>query len=268
MNMTSPSLRPPAVAGRFYPAEAGRLRQAVDGFLGAAQCPVRPALKAVVAPHAGYPYSGPIAGTAFRSIVKSARPIRRVVLLGPSHHVAFDGLALCEAKAWATPLGEVSVDEEWVDRVRSHPAVKLREDAHRIEHCLEVELPFLQQTLGVFKLVPLVVGDASDEAVRQVLDLLWGGPETCLVVSSDLSHYYDYATANELDRATAAAIEELRPADIGPEHACGRIPIRGLLRAARERGLRAETVDLRNSGDTAGQPDSVVGYGAFVFTED
>ncbi|MHB8524504.1 MAG: AmmeMemoRadiSam system protein B [Limisphaerales bacterium] len=259
-------MRQPAVAGRFYPSDPACLKRAVQTLMQGVQGPAGVAPKAVIAPHAGYAYSGPIAASAFANLVKLPPSIQRVILFGPSHHVAFEGLALCPAEVWATPLGTVRVDQEAIDRIRSHPAVKIFDEAHAREHCLEVELPFLQQTMAGFTIVPVVVGDASDDEVSEVLELLWGGPETCLVVSSDLSHYYDYATARELDQATARAIEDLRPGGIGPEHACGQVPIRGLLCSAREHGLKVETVDLRNSGDTAGPRDSVVGYGAFVFT--
>ncbi|MBU6400796.1 MAG: AmmeMemoRadiSam system protein B [Verrucomicrobia bacterium] len=260
------TIRSPAVAGRFYPSEPGGLKQTVRTLLQQARCATSVAPKAMIAPHAGYVYSGPIAASAFVTLTTLPSSIRRVVLLGPSHQVAFNGLALCRAETWVTPLGPVPVDLAAVERIRSHPAVKIFEPAHALEHCLEVELPFLQQTVPTFAVVPIVVGDASDQAVSEVLELLWGGPETCIVVSSDLSHYYEYETACQLDRAAARAIESLAPEGVQPEHACGRIPIRGLLRSAREHGLAAATLDLRNSGDTAGSRDSVVGYGAFVFT--
>jgi len=262
----SGSLRPPAVAGAFYPAEPNRLRQSVDAYLGLADVSLDQVPKAVIAPHAGYMYSGPIAGSAFVPL-RQKNEIKRVVLLGPSHRVAFSGLALSGATGFESPLGVVPVDQEAGPKLNALPQVRVFDAAHANEHALEVELPFLQQVLGSFALVPLVVGDARDQEVGEVVDLLWGGPETLFVISSDLSHYYDYDTANKLDRRTATAIEQFRPEDIGFEQACGRIPIRGLLWAARKRGLAAKTLDLRNSGDTAGSRDRVVGYGAFAFAE-
>lgn len=253
------------MAGAFYPAEPGRLQRVVTDHLGAAVGKVSHTPKAVIAPHAGYIYSGPIAGSAFAALAR-APAIRRVVLLGPSHRVGFEGLALSRATAFATPLGEVPVDAAAVQQLTRLPQVRVFDAAHAQEHALEVELPFLQTVLGDFTLVPLVVGDASDEAVGEVVDLLWGGRETLFVISSDLSHYYAYAQARELDAQTASAIEQMHPEDIGVEQACGRIPIRGWLWAARKRGLGAQTLDLRNSGDTAGSRDQVVGYGAFAFT--
>ena len=226
-----------------------------------------PAPKALIAPHAGYLYSGPIAASAYAQLLPARDQIKRIVLFGPSHYVALDGLATSSAEAFATPLGIVPVDVEAVRQVRSLPQVREFDAAHAQEHSLEVQLPFLQCVLGDFTLVPLAVGEATPEDISQVLDALWDGPETRLVVSSDLSHYHDFQTAQRLDRATAKAIEALKPGGIGEERACGRMPIRGLLEAARRHGLRARTVDLRNSGDTAGPHDRVVGYGAFVFEE-
>ncbi|MBN2507547.1 MAG: AmmeMemoRadiSam system protein B [Verrucomicrobia bacterium] len=259
-------VRPPAVAGAFYPHAPGPLRQAVMDYLKAAEGGSWPetATKALIAPHAGYVYSGPVAGSAFAR-VRQGREIRRVVLLGPSHRVAFHGLALSSAAQFASPLGQVAVDADAVRRLEGLPQVRVLDAAHAGEHALEVELPFLQVLFPAFSLVPLVVGDATDEAVGEVLELLWGGMETLVVVSSDLSHFHEYAVARRLDAQTALAIEQGRREDIGEDQACGRIPIRGLLWAARKHGLAARTLDLRNSGDTAGPRDRVVGYGAFAF---
>ena len=260
-------VRPPAVAGRFYPADPVALRQLIADLLAQVPTATGPAPKALIAPHAGYLYSGPIAASAYAQFIPARDQIKRVVLFGPSHYVAVDGLATTSAEAFATPLGIVPVDVKAVRHVRLLPQVRELDEAHAQEHSLEVQLPFLQCVLGDFKLVPLAVGDATPEDIGQVLDALWDGPETRFIVSSDLSHYYDFQTARRLDRATAKAIEALRPGRIGEEGACGRMPIRGLLQAARRHGLSARTVDLRNSGDTAGPHDRVVGYGAFVFEE-
>jgi AmmeMemoRadiSam system protein B len=260
------SPRSPACAGTFYPGEASKLRQMVTGFLTNATkvAPRRP--KAVIAPHAGYIYSGPIAASAFVSLADNPG-FKRVVLLGPSHRLAFPGIALSEAMAFLTPLGKVLVDHASLAEIRSMPCVHFFEPAHAREHSLEVELPFLQRLLGDFLLIPLVVGEAKDREVEEVIQRLWGGPETLIVVSSDLSHYHPYTAAKKVDRATAQAIEELAPEEIEPDQACGYLPIRGLLRSARHRRLNTQTVDLRSSGDTAGPRDRVVGYGAFVFSE-
>lgn len=259
------SVRAPAVAGRFYPSDARKLRAMI------AQLLTRPradeeglAPKAIIAPHAGYVYSGPVAASAYAPLAARRGSIRRVVLLGPAHCVAFRGLAASRALSFATPLGEVPVDTEAMARLRDLPQVRVLESAHAEEHSLEVHLPFLQETLGSFTLVPLVVGDAEPEEVAEVLERLWGGPETLVVISSDLSHYEDYATAQALDRATSDAIERLRLEDIGEGDACGRNAVRGLLLVARRKGLGARTIDLRNSGDTSGGRDRVVGYGAYV----
>jgi AmmeMemoRadiSam system protein B len=187
------------------------------------------------------------------------------VLLGPAHRVAIKGLAVSSADAFMTPLGSVPLDRAAIDRILTLPQVRSADTAHTEEHSLEVHLPFLQEVLEDFQLVPLVVGDATAAEVGEVIDTLWGGPETLIVISSDLSHYHDYDTARRLDRATSKAIEALRPQDIGFDQACGRIPVNGLLEVAKRRGLRVTTLDLCNSGDTAGSRDRVVGYGAWVF---
>lgn len=256
-------VRNPAVAGAFYPRDAVQLRTMVTALLHAAAH--GPVPKAVIAPHAGYVYSGPVAASAFARIAHGRDSVHRVVLLGPAHRVGFHGLAVSSADDFATPLGTIPVDKEALAKVLELPHVHVRDDAHTLEHSLEVHLPFLQQTLRDFTLLPLVVGEATPQEVDAVLEAVWDGPETLIVVSSDLSHYHDYETAQALDRATSRAIEELRPEDIHYEHACGRNPINGLLYAARKHGLRATTIDLRNSGDTAGPRDRVVGYGAYIF---
>jgi hypothetical protein len=259
-------VREPAVAGTFYPLDAGALDRAVRGYLeGAASEGGGAPPKALIVPHAGYVYSGPVAASAYAELRKGASGIERVVLLGPAHFVPLRGLAASSAEAFLTPLGPVPVDHEAVERVLRLPQVRLLDAAHEDEHSLEVQLPFLQRMLAEFSLVPLVAGDATPEEVAEVLEELWGGPETLIVVSSDLSHYYDYETARRLDTETSRAIEELRPERLGSESACGRVPVRGLLVVARRRGLRVRTLDLRSSGDTAGPRREVVGYGAFAF---
>jgi len=259
-------VRQPAVAGLFYPADPRELRETVRRALAAAE-PEGPAPKALIAPHAGYVYSGEVAASAYARLAPVRDRIRRVVLVGPSHRVGFHGLAASSAEAFATPLGLVSLDREAIDSLLALPQVKILDRAHAAEHSLEVHLPFLQVILESFRLVPLAAGDASAEEVAEVLDAVWGGPETLIVVSSDLSHYLDYHAARRIDEATCRAIERLRWEEIGEDQACGRVGVNGLLEAARRRGLRTRTVDLRNSGDTAGSRDEVVGYGAWVFEE-
>ncbi|RRQ20877.1 AmmeMemoRadiSam system protein B [Thiohalobacter thiocyanaticus] len=257
-------IRQPAVAGMFYPDDPAVLRRQVRDLLAAAESPTEPPPKAIIAPHAGYVYSGPVAASVYGRLGRARDHIRRVVLLGPSHRVPFHGLAAPSSEAFRTPLGDIPVDTEAIAGLRDFPQVQVRDDAHALEHSLEVQLPFLQEVLGEFRLIPLVVGDASYAEVREVLDHLWGGEETLIVISSDLSHYHDYDTARALDRATSVAIEALAPERIDYDHACGRTPVGGLLQAARARGLHAHTLDLRNSGDTAGPRDRVVGYGAYA----
>jgi MEMO1 family protein len=261
------AIRPPAVAGTFYPAEATRLRATVEGFLAAAywSCGERRP-KALIAPHAGYLYSGPVAGHAF-ALGASASTIRRVVVIGPAHFVWVRGLAVPSAEAFRTPLGDVPLDPAAIAGILDLPQVELADAPHQPEHALEVELPFLQAVVGDFALVPLLVGDATGGEVAGVLGRLWDGPETLIVISSDLSHYEAYASAKEHDGATAAAIERFDHAALGPRDACGYLPIAGLLIEARRRGMRVARLDLRNSGDTAGPKEQVVGYGAWAFHE-
>lgn len=253
----------PAVAGLFYPHEPAELTATVDAFLAAVPAP-RPderAPKAIVAPHAGYMYSGSIAATAYARIARMRDEIRRVVVLGPAHTVALEGIAAPSADTFRTPLGDIPVVAPLP------PGVIVDDDAHRREHCIEVQLPFLQRVLRDFVLLPLVVGHCRAETVAQVLDACWGGPETLIVVSSDLSHYEDHERAALHDRATADAVLRGFADAIGPRDACGVFALRGLLTAAHEHHLRAELLDLRSSGDTAGTHDRVVGYGAFSFAE-
>jgi AmmeMemoRadiSam system protein B len=266
-NNGSNKIRAPAAAGRFYPKDPGELRRLVNELLAEVPPTDGPVPKALIAPHAGYLYSGPIAASAYARLKPARQLIRRIVLVGPAHFVPFDGLAASGADAFATPLGLVRVDVESIGRLAGLTQVAVLDIAHAHEHSLEVHLPFLQMALADFTLVPLVVGEATAEQVCEVLDALWDGPETRFVISSDLSHYLDSDEARQMDRLTADAVEGLHPEDIGDEQACGRIPIRGLLQAARGHGLRARAVDLRNSGDTSGPRHQVVGYGAFVFEE-
>jgi AmmeMemoRadiSam system protein B len=264
----SGGVRLPAVAGLFYPDDASALRRSVQAHLadGRKRLAAGAAVpKAIIAPHAGFVYSGPVAGTAYARIEPARERIRRVVLLGPSHRVPFRGLALSTATAYRTPLGDVALDAAGAAELAVLPQVDFLDAAHAQEHSLEVQLPFLQEALADFALLPVVAGDATASEVAQAIERVWGGDETLVVVSSDLSHYYDYATAEALDRATTAAIEALRPDGLDEESACGRVPVRGLLVAAKHHGLTARTLDLRSSGDTAGPRDRVVGYGAYAF---
>ena len=261
------TVRPAAVAGSFYPGTAAELDATVEKYLSMADGATGPAPKAVIVPHAGFIYSGPVAAMAYARFKPAAAAITRVVLLGPCHRVAVRGLALSSADAFATPLGEVSVDAAAAKLILGLPQVQVLDATHTDEHSLEVHLPFLQVVLGDFSVVPLVVGEASADDVAQVIETLWGGPETIIVVSSDLSHFLDYEAARRLDGDTCRAIENLDPDAIGRDQACGRVPVKGLLALAKRRGMKVTTLDLRNSGDTAGSKDRVVGYGAWMFTE-
>lgn len=261
-----PTVRPAAVAGLFYPDDPVALGQTLDALLAEAGA-ARLTPKAVIVPHAGYIYSGPIAAAAYGRLGHLRGRIRRVILLGPAHRVFVRGLALPEAQRFATPLGEVRLDHEAAGRIAALPQVTRSDAAHEMEHSLEVQLPFLQRVLGDFTLVPLAVGQASAREVAEVLEALWGGDETLIVISSDLSHFLPAQHARESDRAAADAILALAPR-LSHAQACGATPVNGLLLAARRHGLRPLALDLRNSSDTAGDPKRVVGYGAFAFVKD
>lgn len=261
------TVRQPAVAGAFYPSNAQELDASVQLYLTRAGEADGPVPKAIIAPHAGYIYSGPVAASAYARLAPAKNKITRVILLGPCHRVPVRGLAVSSADAFATPLGVVPIDKEARERALTLPQVKVFDATHAGEHSLEVHLPFLQVVLGSFKVLPLVAGDASPDEVAEVIEHLWGGPETLIVVSSDLSHYLEYGAAQRIDSATCRAIETLSPEAIGRDQACGRIPVRGLLTVAKRRGMAVTTLDLRNSGDTAGSKDRVVGYGSWMFVE-
>ena len=287
-------VRAPAVAGSFYPADPAELRAQVARCLDeAGPAPdAEPLPKALVAPHAGYVYSGVVAAAAYQRAARLAGRVSRVVLLGPAHRAFLRGLAAPRADAFSTPLGVIPVDRPLLDGLIDLPQLATSDAPHAGEHSLEVQLPFLQVVLrergsskgreiprgapeprpaqrgeaersSSWRLVPLVVGDASDDEVEEVILRLWGGAETLLVVSTDLSHYHDYATAKRIDAESRRAVEALEPGGLGRESACGAVPLRGLLCAARRLGLEVRTLDVRNSGDTAGGRERVVGYGAW-----
>ncbi|HQR56165.1 MAG TPA: AmmeMemoRadiSam system protein B [Burkholderiaceae bacterium] len=266
IHLTTAAVRPAAVAGMFYPADAQTLRAEVDRLLGAAPRRLALAPKALIVPHAGYPYSGPIAAAAYACLASHAEQISRVVLIGPAHRVAVRGIATPGADRFATPLGEVPLETAALAALETLPHVSRSARAHAEEHALEVQLPFLQRVLHKFSLVPLLVGDTTVAEVAQALDRVWGDEETLIVVSSDLSHYLPYAEARRTDAATLDAILRRAPGLHGTQ-ACGATPINGLLQVALQRGLAPELLDARNSGDTAGDRARVVGYAAVAFRE-
>ena len=261
------SIRPAAIAGMFYPGNAFDLARTVDALLAAAKpATAQSTPKAIIAPHAGFVYSGPVAARIYARFASARRRIKRIVLLGPTHRVAIQGMALPGVDAFSTPLGEVPIDADAANALLKLPFIGNSVEAHRQEHCLEVHLPFLQKVFDAFTLVPLAVGRATAEQVAEVLELLWGGDETLIVVSSDMSHYHPYAEAQTIDKATAQAILELRT-DINHHQACGATPVTGLNLYAQRHGLTPELIDLRNSGDTAGDKSRVVGYASFAYHE-
>jgi len=257
-------IRKPAVAGQFYSGNAGSLRATVATLLDEVQVRDAPAPKALIVPHAGYIYSGPVAASAYARLQEHRDQYRRVVLLGPCHRVPVRGLALSSADVFRTPLGDVPVDKTALAGLNL-PGVVVFDASHKDEHSLEVHLPFLQSVLGNFSVVPIVVGDVAPEIVSRVIDALWGGPETLIVVSSDLSHYLNYGDACAIDAMTCHAIEDLDAGQIDQHMACGATPVAGLLIAAKRRDMEVTTLDLRNSADTAGESNHVVGYGAWMF---
>ncbi len=269
--MQPSKIQPPAVAGLFYDQDPAQLSRAVQGFIAAGQTQTAAAVtrrpKAIIAPHAGYVFSGPIAGSAYAAIADRAAEIEQVLLLGPPHRLPVRGLATSSATAFETPLGQVPVDQDRIDRlIAAHPQIHRLDAAFAGEHCIEVQLPFLQVLLGGFRLVPLLVGAVDAAQVAEVLASFWDAEDSLIVVSSDLSHYLEYATAQDLDTRTSEAISNLDPERIAPEQACGRSAIAGLLTLARARKAEGQILNLCNSGDTAGPRDRVVGYGAYAFS--
>jgi AmmeMemoRadiSam system protein B/AmmeMemoRadiSam system protein A len=262
------TIRPAAVAGAFYPGDTTTLTRQVDDLLAAvARSPSDEGWpKALIVPHAGYIYSGPVAGHAYRELEKARSKVRRVVLLGPVHRVPVRGLALPGVDAFETPLGRVPVDADAMKALSGLPQVTTSRAAHAHEHSLEVQLPFLQRVLEHFAVVPLAVGAATKEEVAQTLERIWGGPETLIVLSTDLSHYHPYEEARRIDGATLERIAALKT-DIVHDEACGATPLNGLLLAARRRGMRVRLLAACNSGDTAGDREGVVGYSAFALEE-
>lgn len=262
------SIRPPAVAGSFYPGEPRALAVELDDLLGGVPH-LEPRLgfpKALIVPHAGYVYSGEIAARAYDELAPARGTVSRVILLGPAHRVSVRGLAAPGADAFATPLGNVPVDREALRTVQDMPQVVTSDAAHAPEHCLEVQLPFLQKVLGAFTLVPFAVGTASVREVAEVIERLWGGPETLIVVSTDLSHYHPYREAKRIDGATLERVRSFAT-DIDHEEACGATPLNGLLSVAKKRQMSVQLLAACNSGDTAGGKGQVVGYGALALRQ-
>jgi AmmeMemoRadiSam system protein B len=273
---TEKNIRPPAVASMFYPGGTAELRNAVQNYLSNAGTEEdvpklkkgeTAELRTLIVPHAGYIYSGKIAASAYRLLEQNQNQFKRVLLLGPAHRVWLEGAAFPEADAFQTPLGEITLDKELIEKMLAEFSwISVSDEAHAEEHCLEVQLPFLQETLGEFKLLPLVVGDAKTELLAALIQQFSEDTETLIVISTDLSHFHDYQTAREIDARTANAIELLEQNRISTEDACGAYPLRGALLAASQNQWNVHRLGLCNSGDTAGDRGRVVGYGAWAMT--
>ncbi len=261
-------IRPAAVTGMFYPGDPAELRDQITGFIHEKPSETTEIPKAIIVPHAGTVYSGSIAASAYRSLLQYRHVIRKIILLGPAHRVSLNGLALPTVDQFQTPLGEIDLDTKTIQKlVDEFVQVTFSDNAHAEEHSLEVQLPFLQEVLASFRLIPFVVGDATQQQVADVIEQLWGGDECLIVISTDLSHFHNYEEAVELDTKTAARIETFQGDLLGDNSACGRIPLRGLLHLAEQKGMSIKRLDLRNSGDTSGRKDQVVGYGAWGLFE-
>lgn len=267
--MITTSIRPAAVAGTFYPADKNELTQIVSESFAHAR-PLEKDLpqhvpKAVIVPHAGLIYSGPVAASAYQLFSAFKNNVNHIVLLGPSHRVPLRGMAVPTSKAFTTPLGDIPLNEDVIAALIDADLVETNDMAHAYEHSLEVQLPFFQTVFAAFSLTPIVVGEATGKHVARVLEHVWGDEHTLIVISSDLSHFHDYNTAKRLDSNTAEVIRSLQPEQLDYEMACGCNPVKGLLTIARQKHLQPYVLDLRNSGDTAGSHDRVVGYGAYAF---
>jgi len=259
--------RPTAVAGLFYPDSAKELKNKVEGLLAACSSnsySSTKAIKAIITPHAGYDYSGAIAASVYANLNKCQPNIDVVFLIGPAHRVAYDGIAIPTMEEFSSPLGRIRLNKKILRHLLNFSFVHESNLAHKEEHSLEVQLPFLQISLNQFELVPLLIGDCSPDKVNELIESIWDTANSLIVISSDLSHFHDYKTAQKMDQETSNAIEHLDHTRIDYDHACGKTGIQAILISAKKHELNARTIDLRNSGDTFGSKDRVVGYGAYV----
>ncbi|MDH5654459.1 MAG: AmmeMemoRadiSam system protein B [Spirochaetia bacterium] len=255
------TVRESAVAGSFYPDEKKHLADLVDSYLSG-EDKKNPLPEAIIVPHAGYMYSGAVAGKGYTSIKQL--DIKNILIIGPAHRVYVNGLAIPDCDAFVTPLGKISVNKELYPELVKLPFISINDEAHKDEHCIEVQLPFLQRLFTSFQIIPVLAGNADEEQIQTLFDLT-SGKIDLIIVSSDLSHYNSYETAKNLDRNAANSIEALDPFSLESEQACGSRPIKGLLLYAKRAGLKVKTLVLQNSGDVSGSRSSVVGYGSFIF---
>lgn len=255
--------RPPAVAGTFYPDNPNTLRNDVLQYISDAKAIHGPRPKFLIVPHAGYIYSGSTAAYAYRHIKPYGEGITRVVLMGPAHRVPLRGLAIPSMSQFSSPLGDINLDEQNLEKLEALDFVSVNDTAHALEHSLEVQLPFLQSVLNEFTLTPIIVGKCSPKELAMLINILWGGNETLFICSTDLSHYHAYSDAKKIDAITCDKIKNIQN-NISGEQACGCYPLNGVLQVAQERHLEVKQLYYCNSGDTAGAQDAVVGYGAFI----
>lgn len=253
----------PDVAGMFYPADKDELKEMIEDFLKTAKVG-KQLTRAIIAPHAGYVYSGPIAASAYLSLYSSKNEIKNVIILSPSHHYSFEGVAIHSAESFSTPLGELEVTQILKEKIKVLPFVHEYDQAFEQEHALEVHLPFIQHILPLAKILPLVVGHSRPEDIEKIFELFWNDSSNAFVVSTDLSHFLPYMNAQKIDGLTSKQIENLLYQDLHHEQCCGYYPLRGLLKFAKEHKLKITNIDLRNSADTAGDKGRVVGYGSFI----
>lgn len=261
-------IRRSAVAGYFYPSNKEILIKQIKNFLENATLKFNYTPYALICPHAGYVYSGPIAGFSYKTLLPNKKNYKNIIILGPSHFEYVNGIAYISAEYFETPLGNAKVDLETLEKIKKLDFLVQNEDAHKKEHSIEVQIPFIQYIFqNDIPILPLAFGKISPEKIKILLETIWN-PETLIIISSDLSHYYDYDTAKKLDKQTSDAILNLDSDAIQYEQACGRIGIQGLLMFAKEKNWKAYLLDLRNSGDTSGSKTQVVGYGAWSFTDE
>lgn len=255
--------RKPTVAGLFYPSETDNLSKLITDLLN--QKPPVSFTKMLIVPHAAYQYIGEILAQSYLHLFSRSQQIKTVVLLTPSHHIKFNGIAITSKDCYLTPFGEVIIDSDAMMTLLNFPQVVMFDDAHIKEHSIEIHLPFLQTILPSFSLVPLIIGETNSYNILEILEKLWEQEETLIIASMNLSHYQTYNIAQELDQRTSQAIESLHWQSLQTNQICNIHLISSLLQLAHQKSLTPKTIKVCNSGDLTGIKNRVVGYGAFIF---